>query len=43
MWNGKRKAWERLLSPEAIDLLPFPVVQIEKEPIDELLTTENLS
>ncbi len=42
-WNPQRQAWERLLSPEAIDLLPFPVVQMEKEPIYKLLITENLS
>ena len=37
-WNPERKAWERLLNPEAIDLLPFPIVQLEKDPTDELLT-----
>ncbi|MGK7939337.1 MAG: hypothetical protein AB4062_04115 [Crocosphaera sp.] len=36
-WHSERKAWERLLSPEAIDFLPFPVVQMEKEPREELL------
>ncbi|EAZ88612.1 3'-5' exonuclease [Crocosphaera chwakensis] len=38
-WNSERKAWERLLSPEAIDLMPFPVVQLEKDSIDKSLAT----
>ena len=42
-WNPERKAWERLLNPEAIDLIPFPIVQLEKDPTDELLTAEKLS
>ena len=37
-WNPDRKAWERLLNPETIDLLPFPIVEIEKD-----LTLENLA
>ncbi|MGK7954528.1 MAG: 3'-5' exonuclease, partial [Crocosphaera sp.] len=30
-WNSQRKAWERLLSPEVLDFLPFPAVQMEAD------------
>lgn len=33
IWNAKSKVWERRISPEAIDFLPFPVVQMEVETV----------
>ena len=39
-WNSERKAWERLLNPETINSLPFPVVQLEKDPRDKLYCSE---
>ncbi len=37
-WNPERKAWERLLNPEAIDLLPFPIVQMEADLHSQIIT-----